>query len=308
VTYRRDQGWTASFAGVVAATATPFRPAGSLDEGRIEDLVSFLLDRGVAGMMVCGTTGEFPALSTEERIRATRAFVSSASGRAPVIAHVGHVDLDVAKRLADEAADAGASALAALTPHYLPHTPGAIEAHLRSLARRVPDLPFFVYDYPRAAGQEVPFEVFLSLLEEPNLAGVKGSVETVDVLERYLSSAPDLCVMSGNDLLMPAFAAAGGRAVVSGNATAVPEVVVALHRKLLSGDEHGEELGLLRDAAGISRGAPDRLKELLRRRGLDMGPSRFRTHIAGEFDQGVEDVLERVLSAVGSPAAARTPG
>jgi len=287
--------WARSFSGVVAAAVTPMTPSREVDPDGIHRLTGFLIDRGVDALMVCGTTGEFPALTPHERSSATTAFVEAAAGRAPVIAHVGDLGVDRASRLAYEAAAAGATAIAAMTPFFLVHSPAAIEEHLRGIARTVPELPFFAYVYPTAAGQTLSVDGFAALMEEPNLAGVKLSVERLDDLLPYLGVAPDRCVMSGNDALMLAFVAAGGRAVVSGNATAVPEVVVGAFRALLAGEDH--DLGLLEDAAAVSVGAPDRLKEILRLRGFDVGPARVRTHLPQEL--AGNERLARLIEAVG---------
>lgn len=289
-------GWTRSFSGVVAAAATPMTSSGEVDPGGIHRLTGFLVDRGVDGLMVCGSTGEFPALTAEERSSATAAFVEAVGGRVPVIAHVGDLSVDRARRLAYDAAAAGATALSSLTPYYLAHSPAAIGEHLRSIARTVPELPFFAYLYPRAAGQTLPVDRFAALMEEPNVAGVKLSVERLDELLPFLELAPDLCVMSGNDVLMPRFVAAGGRAVVSGNATAVPEVVVGAFRAFAAGEDPGPLQRLLEDAAAVSLGAPDRLKEILRLRGLDLGPARVRTHLPKEVEG---DRLALLIEAVG---------
>ena len=292
-----DSGWARSFSGVVAAAATPMTPSGDVDPDGIHRLTGFLIERGVDALMVCGTTGEFPVLSARERSSATAVFVQAAGGRVPVIAHVGDLSVGRARRLAYEAAAAGASALAAMTPYLLAHSQAAIEGHLRDIARTVPELPFFAYLYPRAAGQTLPVDRFAALMEEPNVAGVKLSVERLGEVLPFLELAPDRCVMCGNDTLMPAFVAAGGRAVVSGNATAVPEVVVEAFRALVAGEEPGSAHALLQDAAAASMGAPDRLKEILRLRGLDLGPARVRTHLPGE--RAGDDRPARLVEAVG---------
>ncbi|HEX9889483.1 MAG TPA: dihydrodipicolinate synthase family protein [Nitriliruptorales bacterium] len=280
--YDRSDGWTARIRGVVAAPLTPFDARGGLDLDAVPGLVDFLLRGGVAGLMVGGTTGEFVALDRAERAAVLDAFIEAVDGRVPVIAHVGHVHVTGARELAEHAARVGADATTALTPYYHRASAGAISRYFRDLARTTPQLPFFVYNYPDAAGNPVAFELFEDLLDVPNVAGVKLSVGTFEELEPYLALDDELCVMSGNDGLAPRFVRAGGRAVVSGNAAAFPDVISALVGALLSGEEDGVEAAWQRTLTIIElgrSGAPDRLRDLLAARGIDLGPARIRTFI-----------------------------
>ena len=283
MTFDRKAAWPARFSGVIAASATPFRGDGSLDPDRIPAYVDFLLARGVAALMVGGTTGEFVAMEVEERAAAASAFLAATSRRVPVIVHVGHVDLRSARRLADGAASAGADALAAITPYLHRTSPGAVERYLRTLARTVPELPFFFYNYPEASANRVPPSSFAALLEEPNVCGVKLSVGTWDEIDPYLALPPEVLVASGNDGLMERFAGAGGRAIVSGNAAAVPDVVVTLFEAFRRGDRTLEHRDTVDRLVRLTRaGSVDRLKQLLRLRGMDVGPARVRTFVAGD--------------------------
>ena len=323
------------FTGVVAASLTPFTAAGAVDGDAVAGLVEFLLEGGVAGLMIGGTTGEFIALTTEERCALLEAFVKAVQGRVPVIAHIGHVHLVQAQELARRAADAGANALTALTPYYHRTSAAAIEATMRDLARTVPQLPFLVYNYPDAAGNPLPYALFEALLDEPNLAGVKLSVGSLDEIRPYTAVLDRVCVLSGNDGLMPDVVALGATAVVSGNAAAFPDLVSELLRGLLderssspkgvsapmrSSSPKGvsapmrssspnaplerasaDASGLLAALSAASRGgSPDRLRELLRRRGIDIGPGRVRTYVPADVDPAEDERLFAVLShAVG---------
>jgi dihydrodipicolinate synthase/N-acetylneuraminate lyase len=292
---------TPTFRGVVAASLTPFAGDGRLDLAAVPPLVDFLLHGGVAGLMVGGSTGEFIAMSSDERIATITAFLAAAEGRVPVIAHIAHPNVAEAHALAHRAAGAGANALTALVPYYHRTSPGAIQKTLRELAQAVPELPFFVYNYPDAAGNALAFSTFTDLLDEPNLAGVKLSVGTVAEIEPYTAVLDRVSVLSGNDTLMPEVVGLGGTAVVSGNAAAFPDVVTAVLRGLLDGDEETATAApqLLSSLATLSRaGAPDRLRALLARRGIDTGRSRIRTYLPQEVDGAEEErLLGEVLSA-----------
>jgi len=299
--YDREAGWTASFEGVVAAPLTPFGDRGELRPDLVPAMVEFLLERGVKGLMVGGTTAEFITLDMAERRELLESFVRAVDGRVPVIAHVGHVDRRKGALLAGHAQGVGADATTAIAPYYHRVSEPACRDYFAALASATPDLPFFVYNYPDATGNAVPFGVFEALLELPNVAGAKHSVATFDELEPYLSLPPHLCIMAGNDMLASRFLRSGGRAIVSGNAAAFPEVVsgvvdAVLQRRDAEADRLMAQLELIVELG--RSGAPDRLRELLALRGVDVGPSRLATFLPEEIPEAhsmlTRDLLEQL--------------
>ncbi|MGD8683232.1 MAG: dihydrodipicolinate synthase family protein [Chloroflexota bacterium] len=299
--YDPETGWTASFRGVVAAPLTPLGTRGELRPDLVPAMVEFLLDRGVKGFMVGGTTAEFITLDLAERRELLESFVRAVDGRVPVIAHVGHVDRRQGSLLAGHAQDVGADATTAIAPYYYRVSELACGDYFRALASATPDLPFFVYNYPDAAGNAVSLGLFESLLDIPNLAGAKHSVATWDELEPHLSLPPHLCVMAGNDMLAPMFLRSGGRAIVSGNAAAFPEVVGGVLDAVLEGrdDEADRSMAQLETVVELGRsGAPDRLRELLTLRGVEVGRSRLATFVADEIPEAhsalTRDLLEQL--------------
>ena len=295
--YDPKTGWTASFEGVVAAPLTPFGDRGELRPDLVPAMVEFLLERGVQGLMVGGTTGEFIALDVTERRELLESFVRAVDGSVPVIAHVGHVDQRQGRSLAHHARDVGANATTAIAPYYHRFSESACRAYFEALADATPDLPFFVYDYPDATGTALSPDLLPSLMDIPNLAGAKHSVATFEELEPYLSLPRHLCIMSGNDVLAPRFFHSGGRAIVSGNAAVFPEVLSTLVAIAVRDPEavadRSTQLELI---AELGRsGAPDRLRELLALRGLDVGPSRLRTFLPDEVPEAHEALAHTLI-------------
>ncbi len=309
--YSRETGWLRTLAGVVVATLTPFDAEGRLDVAGVLPYVDFLVAGGVSALMVGGTTSEFIALTTDEREELIRTAVRGARARVPVIAHVGHVNLREALHLGEAAARAGSDAITSVVPYYHAHTQAAIVEHLRAQARALPHLPFVVYNYPAAAANRLEAEAFAELLEEPNVAGIKLSVATLGEIVPFMRFAPEVCVMSGNDAIWEQFVALGGRAVVSGNAAVVPELTTRILQAWLDGDltEARRLAPLLEEVMTLGRaGAPGPLKELLRTRGLDLGPARVHSIAASETAERPlpSAELRRAVSWELSPAPAAT--
>jgi dihydrodipicolinate synthase/N-acetylneuraminate lyase len=300
--YDPETGWTASFKGVVAAPLTPFGDRGELRPDLVPAMVEFLLARGVKGLMVGGTTAEFITLDMAERRELLESFVRAVAGRVPVIAHVGHVDRRKGTLLAGHAQDVGADATTAIAPYYHRVSEPAFRDYFRALAGAAPDLPFFAYNYPDVTGNAVSLGLFESLLDIPNLAGAKHSVGSFDELEPHLSLPRYLCIMSGNDMMAPRFLRSGGRAIVSGNAAVFPEVLSSLVDAVVEGLDAAanRSMAQLELIVELGRaGAPDRLRELLTLRGIEVGRSRLATFLPAEIPEAHSTLARDLLEQLG---------
>src|SRR5690606_4590817 len=103
--------------------------------------VHWLLDRGVSGLYVCGTTGEFSLLALTERKQVAAVVTAEVAGRVPVIVHVGCMTTADTVTLARHAQETGADAIAAVTPWYHPYDEEALYRHYAAVANAVPELP-----------------------------------------------------------------------------------------------------------------------------------------------------------------------
>lgn len=301
---RTPVAWPTTITGVIAAPLTPFGPDGSLMAEGIPPLVEFLIGGGIAGLMVGGTTGEFIAMDLPEREEVLSRFVEAVDGRVPVIAHIGHVDRRAALRLADHALATGADGTTAIAPYYHGVSSGAIAAYYELLASRTPDLPFFIYDFPGASGNPVPFDIVAPLLERvPNVVGAKLSVGSFDQVEPYLTLLPDFCVLVGNDSLASQAVASGNNAIVSGIAGVWPEIMSSLMAALVSGEPGATRSALAMADVAIGLGAggsPDRLKRVLAQRALgpSVGPARVETMVEPELPPDVVQQVRRLEAAL----------
>ena len=164
--------------GIVPAVFTPMHVDGSLNLELVPAIVEFLLEEEVSAVYVCGSTGEGPSLSTQERMQVTEAYTQAVAGRCPVIVQVGHNSLEQANRLAMHAQDIGAQAISAIPPSYFkaPSTEILVECFVE-ITRSAPDLPFFYYHIPRLSGMDIDMVQFLQLGREriPSLVGMKYS-------------------------------------------------------------------------------------------------------------------------------------
>ena len=139
--------------GLIAATYTPMDEGGRPNPAPIGPMVDRLLDEGVAGLYVCGSTGEGMSLTGTERRVVTESFVAAAAGRVPVIAQVGHNSLREAAELAAHAAGIGADVISATAPSYFKiNTVEILVDCMAEIAAAAPALPFYYYHIPVLTG------------------------------------------------------------------------------------------------------------------------------------------------------------
>ena len=142
--------------GLIPAVFTPLDSAGKLNLEVVGPVTDRLVSEGVAGLYICGSTGEGPLLSREERLATAEAYIQAAAGRIPAVVQVGHHSIREAQLLAEHAQAQGADAISAIPPAYF--KPASLEilvASLAEIARAAPELPFFYYHIPRVTGVEV---------------------------------------------------------------------------------------------------------------------------------------------------------
>ena len=120
--------------GIIPAMVTPFGEDGSVDEEGLRELASWLVEQGVHGLVVCGTTGEFVNMRIEERRRVYDIVIDHVNGRVPVIAGTGDASTQVAVELTKYAEDAGADAALIVTPFYM----GLTDRRSTSTTRKSP--------------------------------------------------------------------------------------------------------------------------------------------------------------------------
>jgi N-acetylneuraminate lyase len=164
--------------GLIAAPFTPMDSRGDINLKPIEKYADHLVDSGVAGAFVCGTTGEGPSLTTEERKAVLEEWVKCSRGRLKIICHVGGNCLKESIELALHANETGAQALGAFPPFFFkPKTEQEILAFLAPVAASAPTLPFYYYHIPSLTGVNNAMIDLLSdaKKEIPNFAGIKYS-------------------------------------------------------------------------------------------------------------------------------------
>lgn len=223
------------FKGIATALATPFTKDG-IDFVSLGRLIEFQLSNGVDALVVCGTTGEAPVLSPDEKRQAIEFTVKQTRGRVPVIAGTGGNDIRVSCALSEYACKAGASALLAVTPYYNKTTKkGLVESYAAIAA--CSDKPVIVYNVPSRTGVNITPEQYLELSEIPGITGVKEANGDLTAFSVSASLCRDkLWFYSGSDELFLPFLSLGGAGLISVASNIVPKKLKKLYLAFISGE------------------------------------------------------------------------
>ncbi len=168
--------------GLIAATYTPLDKSGALNLDAIPAMVDRLIDDGVAGLYVCGSTGEGMSLTGEERRAVAERYVAATDRRVPVVVQVGHNSVTEAAQLAAHARQIGADVVSATPPSYFKvDSVDRLVDCMAEMAAGAADLPFYYYHIPSLTGVAIDMLTFLKAAGEriPNLAGIKYTTPTV---------------------------------------------------------------------------------------------------------------------------------
>jgi 4-hydroxy-tetrahydrodipicolinate synthase len=222
--------------GLFTALLTPFDHKGKVNLEALAVLARFQISRGVDGIYPCGSTGLGPMLSLEERKSITKTVTAEAGNRVPVVIQVGCADTGSTVELARHAEDAGAYAVASLTPFYYKPGDAAIAKHYETIARSV-SIPLLAYNIPQFTGNNLGPSAIAHLARRGTIAGVKDSSRDVLQFMDLLSAVPeDFVVMNGTEEYALFAMLMGGDGVVSGGANAYPEVFHSMVAAYDSGD------------------------------------------------------------------------
>lgn len=227
--------------GAFTALVTPFTADGAVDEAAFRRLVRWQVLAGIDGLVPCGTTGEAPTLSQDERDRLIETTVEVASerpsrDRVRIVAGTGTNDTTATIAATRRAAALGADAALVVAPYYNRPDARMLEAHFRAVADDG-DLPIVVYNVPSRTGTNVDAATFLRLAEHPRVIAVKeasGNLEQIATICRDRPS--DVAVLAGDDVWTLPILALGGDGVVSVASNEIPGELVALCAAARAGD------------------------------------------------------------------------
>ena len=223
------------FTGACTALVTPFSN-GKVDYSMLRKLLHRQMAAGIHAVVLCGTTGEAPTLTDEEKLTIFQQAKEFTGDDCTIIAGTGSNSTQHALTLSRAAEEVGADALLVVSPYYNKATAEGLLAHYTAVAGAV-HIPVIAYNVPGRTGVDIPVEVYAQLAEIPNIAGVKEASSDITKINRIRSVCPgDFSVWSGNDSMIVPVMALGGQGVISVLSNLLPVETQAMAQAALDGD------------------------------------------------------------------------
>lgn len=267
------------FTGAGVAIVTPFNKDGSINYQMLENLIDNQIENSTDAIIICGTTGESPALDHDEHSNVIKRCVDHVAGRVPVIAGTGSNDTAYAVKLSNSAEEAGVDGLLMVTPYYNKTSQAGLIEHYNYIADRV-STPIIVYNVPSRTGVNIKPETYLELSKHKNIVAAKeanGDISSVAQTRRLCGD--ELSIYSGNDDQITAFMSLGAKGVISVLSNVVPNIAHNIVAKYLEGDVKGsadlqmEYLDLCNNLFADVNPIP--VKAALNMMGIDVGECRL---------------------------------
>lgn len=272
------------FGEVLTAMVTPFDSNGALSVGRARELAQYLVDHGSDGLVVCGTTGESPTLTHDEKMALFEAVIDEVGDRCSVIAGTGTYDTAETIALTKEAGALGVDACLIVTPYYSKPPQNGLLAHFTAVAD-ASSVPLVLYDIPGRTAKRIERATMVELARHPRIVADKEAVgdagETAKLrADLDVAGLVDFEIYSGDDPLLLPHLAAGAVGIVSVCShligPQVKQIVSAFHDGKVEEAKriYLEMLPLMQTIMGLT-GSPIPVKAAVNMIGIDVGEPRL---------------------------------
>lgn len=224
--------------GIVPPLVTPLSGRDDLDEAGLERLLQRQIEGGVHGLFALGTTGEAPSLSYRLRQKMVQRVCQHVGDKLPIMVGITDTSFTESIRLAEVAADAGATGLVLAAPYYFPAGQPELIEYIEDIIPRLP-LPVMLYNMPGCTKLWFDLETLRALTHLEGIAGVKDSSGDLDYFAGVTTlkkERPDWSVMIGPEHMLVDSLALGGDGGVSGGANVFPRLFVETYEASLSGN------------------------------------------------------------------------
>lgn len=223
------------FQGIMPPAITIFDKEGEIDKEKTKKFIQHLINEGVHGIFIAGSTGEAPLMNLDQRKEIIDIGVEAAVGKVPLLAGTGHNSTRIAVELSKYAENAGADAVVVFLPHYPKPTQEGFYEHYKAIGEAV-NISVFVYNCWEQYGVEIAPETVVRLAEEGYVQGIKDSTFDLDHISRVLRlTGGKITVFTGLETkVLPALAlGADGSICTIGNL--IPREMVEIYNLFRAG-------------------------------------------------------------------------
>ncbi|OES43564.1 4-hydroxy-tetrahydrodipicolinate synthase [Domibacillus iocasae] len=269
-----------SFGRLSTAMVTPFDSKGNIDFEKTTQLIEHLIQTGTDSLVVAGTTGESPTLTSEEKIALFQHTVKTVKGRIPVIAGTGSNNTRSSIELTKKAEAAGVDAIMLVAPYYNKPSQEGLFQHFKIIAEST-KLPVMIYNIPGRTSILIEPKTTIRLANEvPNIMATKEASGSMDIITEIIANTEeDFLVYSGDDGLTLPILSIGGTGIISVASHVAGNEMKEMVNAFLSGDIqaaasiHQRLLPLFRGLFAAPNPVP--VKTALQMKGLDVGGVRL---------------------------------
>lgn len=229
------------FEGIITAIVTPFKN-NLIDQAAYEKLIEWQIKSGIHGIVPCGTTGESPTLSKEEKKTLISLTIKIVNGRVPVIAGTGTNDTRASVELTEWAKSAGADGVLCVVPYYNKPTQTGLYLHYKEIA--AVGLPTVVYNVPSRTITSITPETMGKLSELENIVGLKEATGDMELDKEFIKATKGkVALLSGDDATFFDFMKVGGKGCISVISNILPSEMVELYNLMTQKKyDEGEKL------------------------------------------------------------------
>ncbi|QQZ07896.1 4-hydroxy-tetrahydrodipicolinate synthase [Heyndrickxia vini] len=269
----------AHFGRVSTAMVTPFDKKGNIDFQKTSQLIEYLIENGTDSLVVAGTTGESPTLTTEEKIALFQFVVKTVNGRIPIIAGTGSNNTYASIELTKKAEEIGVDAIMIVAPYYNKPNQEGIYQHFKAIAEST-SLPVMVYNIPGRSVINIEPDTIIKLSHIPNIVAVKEASGSLDAMTEIIANTDEnFELYSGDDGITLPVLSIGGQGIVSVASHVIGNEMQEMIQAFLDGSiakAAKMHQGLLPIMKGLFQApSPVPVKTALQIKGLDVGSVRL---------------------------------
>lgn len=224
--------------GIVTPLLTPLRSSGTVDEESLERIIEHVIQGGVSGVFVLGTTGEGPAIGKPVQRAVIDLSAKFVAGRVPLLVGIADASHEESMSVARHAADAGADAVVTTGPLYFGVSQLDLYAYSAKVAEESP-LPVFLYNIPSCSHVSFSVETVAKASNLGNIAGFKDSSANMIFFHQVRAATAHnqgFAVVMGPEELLAESVLLGGHGGVNGGSNLFPELYVSLYEAAVRGD------------------------------------------------------------------------
>lgn len=283
--------------GIVTAMVTPMNQDQKLDFEATKKHIDFLINKGVHGLFILGTNGEFHVLSYEEKVEFAKFVIDHVASRIPVYVGAGECGTQETIRLAQAFESLGADAISVITPYLVKINQAELVQHYTMIAKSV-NIPIILYNIPANTGINIEASTLSALMNIENIKGIKDSSGNIDTIKSYLEviKDKDFSLLIGSDSKILEGLKLGAKGAVASTSNVIPEHIVSLYNAYKSGTiENAEKLqkdvDVIRNVFKLGT-VPSIVKRCVCLRGNNVGEARFPVaSINDSYDKQIHEML-----------------